>query len=105
PALQPARADRECRAPAVVPRSYAPGRGRSSWPRHLELLELPQRRIVGEVQMKRCDRDEALFDGVEVRAFCVDEVQLIAPDPVILLATWIDLLDHRIAVPSFALPR
>ena len=43
--------------------------------------------------MDRRDRDEPLAHGVEVGALGVLELEFLAPDPVVLLAARIDLLD------------
>src|SRR5439155_10215076 len=75
-----------------------------SRPREVERLQGVERLVVREVEVDRRHRDESLAHGVEVGPFLLDELELLASDPVVLLAPRIDLLDDRIAVsaPSHA---
>src|SRR5262245_65089798 len=71
-------------------------------PRELQRAERIERLVVREIEMDRRDGDEALAHRVEVRALGVLELELLAADPVVLLAARIDLLGDRVAVPEEA---
>src|SRR5437899_11160620 len=69
-----------------------------SRPREVERLQGLEGLVVGEVPVDRRHRDEPLVHGVEVGPLVLHELELLAADPVVLLAPRVDLLDDRIAV-------
>src|SRR5207247_5899749 len=79
-------------------RSFGCGHARSLGPWELERAERVERLVVGEIEVDRRDRDEAVAHGVEIGALGILERELVAADPVVLLAARIDLLDDGVPV-------
>ena len=71
----------------------------------LDVVEKTERAVIGEVEMQGCDRNQPGVYRGEIGTGFVIEFQVVAPDPVVLSATRIRLLNNGVTVTAAALPR
>src|SRR5262249_5068355 len=84
--------------PARRPCGGAPRPGPRLRPWQLEPAQGLERAVVRQIGVYGPPRDDPLARGMEIRALGVLALELLASDPVVLLATRVDLLDDRVAV-------